>query len=162
LKAAVLSRGSNPVPVGILSLQTACMKAVVGTLLSALLIACSTAHVPIVSKVPGDRREFEIVQVGYAPRDAAATITFSSSFGIFAFNLDPGGRKLKTVTFIVDKQSYCEGLTFQDRVGRTTDLLRLQGVHVRQEGTDLAIEIKPPAVAVLNGGGRVQYVNRYR
>ena len=88
-----------------------------------LLIACSTAQGPLVSKIPDDRREFEIVKVEYSPRQAAAAIRFSSSFGIFAFDLNPDGRKLKRLTFIVDNQRYCEGLTFQDRSGHTTDLL---------------------------------------
>jgi hypothetical protein len=94
-----------------------------------LLIACSTAQGPIVSKIPDDRREFEIVKVEYSPRRAAATITFSSSFGIFAFDLDPDGRKFKRLTLIVNNQRYCEGLTLQDRSGHTTDLLRLEGVQ---------------------------------
>jgi hypothetical protein len=100
--------------------------------------------------------------VEHAPRQAAAKITFSSSLGIFAFDLNPDGRVLNRLTLIVRDQRYCEELSFQDRAGRTTDLLRLQGVRVRQEGTDLVIEITTPAVAVLKDGGRVQYVNQYR
>jgi hypothetical protein len=42
------------------------MKSALSVLASALLIACSTAHRPFASKIPGDRREFEIVQVDYA------------------------------------------------------------------------------------------------
>jgi hypothetical protein len=138
------------------------VKRLVFTFSVILLIACSTSHGPLVSKIPGDRREFEIVRVDYSPRQAAATITFSSALGIFAFDLDPAGRKLKMLTVIVNKQSYCEGLTVQDRNGRTVDLLRAQGVQVRQEGTDLVIEITPPAVDLLEDGGRVQYVNQFR
>ena len=127
-----------------------------------LLIACATAHRPLVTKVPRDRREFEIVYVDYSPRQAAARITFFSSFGIFAFDLNPDGRKLKRLTIVVNDQRYCEGLSFQDRTGHTTDLLRLQGVQVFHQGTDLVVEIGPPAVDLLQDGGRVQYFNQYR
>ncbi len=127
-----------------------------------LLTACSTAHGPLVSKVPGDRREFEIVQVDYSPRHAAATATFSSSFGIFAFNLNTDGRKLNRLTLIVIHQQYCEGLSFQDRRRHTTDLRRAEGVQVRQRGSDIVIEIVPPAIDLLKEGGRVHYVNQYR
>jgi hypothetical protein len=126
------------------------------------LMACSTAQGPLVSKIPDDRREFEIIKVEYSPRQADARISFSSSFGIFGFDLNPDGRKLKRLTFIVNNQRHCEGLTFQDRTGHTTDLLRLQGVHVFHQGTDLVIEIALPAVNLLHDGGRVQYVNQYR
>ena len=90
------------------------MKSMLPILSSVLLMACSTAHGPLVSKISGDRREFEIVRVDYSTRQAAARITFSSALGIFAFDLDPAGRKLKTVTVIVNNQRHCEGLTFFD------------------------------------------------
>jgi hypothetical protein len=100
--------------------------------------------------------------VHYSARQAAAVIRFSSSSGIFAFDLDPGGRKLLRLTLIVDNQQFCEELTFQDRTEHTTDLLRLQGVQIRNPTSDLVIEIAPPAVDLLKEGGRVQYVNQYR
>jgi hypothetical protein len=127
-----------------------------------LMAACSTAHGPLVSKIPGDRRQFEIVQVDYSPRQAVATLTFNSTFGIFAFDLNPDGRQLNRFTLIVRNQRYCEGLSFQDRAGRGTDLRHVEGVQVRQEGADLVIEIAPPAVNLLKDGGRVQYINQYR
>ncbi len=80
------------------------MKPVLLSFSAILLISCSTAHDPLVSKIPGDRRKFEIIQVDYSPHQATATITFDSSFGIFAFDLNPDGRKVKTLTLIV-KQS---------------------------------------------------------
>jgi hypothetical protein len=138
------------------------MKSMLPSLAVVLLIACSTARGPLVSKVPGDRREFEVVRVDYSPHQAAATITFSSSSGIFAFDLEPGGRKLKRLTILVSNERYCEGLTFQDRHERTVDLLRLQGVQVRHEAADLVIEIVSPALHLLKEGGRVQYVNQFR
>jgi hypothetical protein len=138
------------------------LTAVLGVLLLALLIACCMTHEPLVSKIPGDRREFEIVEVDYSRHQAAARITFSSSFGIFAFDLNPEGRALKSLTITIRNQRFCEGLTFQDRTGHMTELLRTQGVQVRQQATDLAIDIVPPAVNLLKGGGRVQYVNQYR
>ena len=127
-----------------------------------LLMACSTTHGPLVSRIPGDRREFEVAQVDYSPRQAAATITFNSSFGIFAFDLNPGGRKLKRLTLIVNNQLYCEGLSFQDKVGHWTDLLHVEGVQVHEKGADLIIEIVSPAVDLVKDGGRVQYINQYR
>lgn len=127
-----------------------------------LLAACSTTYRPLVSKIPGDWREFEIVQADYSPRQAAATITFNSSFGIFAFDLNPDGRKLKRLNLIVKPQRYCEGLSFQDRSGHTTDLLHVEGVQIRPQGSDVVIEIAPPAVDLLREGGRFQYINQYR
>jgi len=43
-----------------------------------------------------------------------------------------------------------------------TDLRHVEGVQVRQQGTDLVIEIVPPAVDLLRQGGRVEFVNQYR
>jgi hypothetical protein len=60
----------------------------------------------LVSKIPGGRREFEIVQVDYSARQAAAMIRFSSTFGIFAFGLNPGGRKVRKITLIVNDQQF--------------------------------------------------------
>ena len=142
--------------------QTGHMKSMLPILALLPLIACSTAQGPLVSKIPDDRREFEIVKVEYSPRQAVARISFSSSFGIFAFDLNPDGRKLKRLTLSVNNQRHCERLTFQDRTGHTTDLLRLQGVQVFHQGTDLVIEIALPAVNLLHDGGRVHYVNQYR
>ncbi len=127
-----------------------------------LLAACATTYRPLVSKIPGDRREFEIVQADYSPRQAAATIAFNSSFGIFAFDLNPDGRKLKRLNLILKNQRYCEGLSFQDRSGHTTDLLHAEGVQIGPQGSDVVIEIATPAVDLLKEGGRFQYVNQYR
>jgi hypothetical protein len=127
-----------------------------------LLIASSTPHRPLVSKIPGDQRELEIVQVDYSPGKAAATVTFSSSFGIFACNLNPDGRKLHRLMLIVKNQRYCEELSFQDKAGHWTDLRHAEDVQVRQQGADLVIEIAPPAVNLLTDGGRVQFINQYR
>jgi hypothetical protein len=138
------------------------VKPVFLTFLVILLIGCAAARGPLVSKIPGDRREFEIVQIDYSPRQAAAKVTFSSALGIFAFEMKPDGRKLDRLTLIIKKQHYCEGLSFQDRSGHTTDLLRVDGVQVRPEGSDLVIEIAPPAVDLLREAGRFQYVNQYR
>ena len=139
------------------------MKRVLAALSVILLIGCSNlGQRPLITKVPGDRREFEIVKVDYSARQGAAAITFSSSFGIFAFDLDLGGRKVNKLTFIVHNQRYCEGLNFQDRNRRATDLRRAKGVQVRRQGSDMVIEITPPALDLLKEGGRVQYVNQYR
>jgi hypothetical protein len=95
------------------------------------------------------------------PASGGAEVTFSSSLGMFAFEMKPDGRKLDRLTLIIKNQHYCEGLSFQDRSGHTTDLLRVDGVQVRPQGSNLVIEIAPPAaVALLRESGRFQYVNQ--
>lgn len=129
----------------------------------ALLVGCSTAgNAPLVTKIPGDRSEFEIAQVDYSAGRDTARIIFSSSRGILRFDLNPGGRKLRKLTFVVKDQRYCEGFDIRNRSGHKTDLLRAEGVQVHPQGADLFIEITPPAVDVLNDGGRIQYVNQFR
>jgi hypothetical protein len=128
-----------------------------------LFIGCSTVgNRPLVTKIPGDRREFEIVQVDYSPRQAAVTATFSSAFGIFAFDLNPDGRRLKQLTLIIENQHYWEGLSFEDRSGHSTDLLHVEGVQVRQQDSNIVIQITAPAMELFKEGGRVQFVNQYR
>jgi hypothetical protein len=139
------------------------MKCLPVTLSLLLLIGCSAfSKTALVSKIPGDRREFEIVQVEYSAREAAATITFASVSGIVAFDLSPDGRKLKKLTLIVNNERFCEGLSFQDRDGHTTDLRHAEGVQVFPRGTNLVIMIASPAIDLLKEGGRGQYINQYR
>lgn len=127
------------------------------------LIGCASPdNRPLVTKVPGDRREFEIVQADHSPHQAAAIITFTSSFGIFAFDLNLAGRKLNRLTLIVRNQRYCEGLSFQDRAGHWTDLRQVEGVQVQRKDSNMVVEIAPPALDLMKEGGRVQFVNQYR
>ena len=128
-----------------------------------LLVGCSTVgNRPLVTKIPGDRREFEIVRVDYSPRQAAATAIFSSSFGIFAFELNPDGRKLTQLTLIVKNQRYGEGFSFQDRSGHSADLLHVEGVQVSRLDGNIVIQITTPAMELLKEGGAGQFVNQYR
>lgn len=122
----------------------------------------STAPREIVSRIPGDLRPFQIVRTEVSKDRSEATVTFSSSFGIFAFDLDLAGLELSKLTLVVQKQQFCEGLTFQPKDGRETDLRHAEGVKVSRQGNDLFIEIGPSALARLKKGGRVQYVNQYR
>jgi hypothetical protein len=63
---------------------------------------------------------------------------------------------------LISKQTFCEGLTFQDRANKTTDLRHTEGVSVRKRGDDLLIEFGSPVLAVFGQGGRLQYVNQFR
>lgn len=131
--------------------------------LIALLLACSRIpKVPAITRIPGDRREFNLLKRDYSALDSTLTVTVASSFGIFAFDLNLNGSELRKLTLIVQKQAYCEGLTFQDRAKKTMDLLHAEGVAVSKRGDDLIIEFGPPVVAVFRQGGRLQYVNQFR
>jgi hypothetical protein len=124
--------------------------------------AASAPPKEIAAKVPGDRRPVEIVGTEFNKEQAEATVTFRSSFGIFAFNLDLAGTRLTKLTFLIQKQKYCEGLDFRSKADKALDLRRAEGVKIAPRGEDLAIEITGPALAALQEGGRVQYINQYR
>jgi hypothetical protein len=133
-------------------------------LLAGLLVGCSTGGSPtiIVTKVPGDQRPVEIVSTSLSKANREGTITFRSSFGIFAFDLDLAGANLTRLTLLIQHQQYCEGLDFWPRGGQKVELRHTDGVKISKRGEDLAIEIEGPALAHLKPGGRVQYVNQYR
>lgn len=117
---------------------------------------------PFVSKIAADRREFEIVRTEFSPNRSAATVTLASATGIFAFNLDLAAAKLSKLTFVVQKQKFCEGLTFHGKDARETDLRSTKGVTVSQVADDIVIEFTAIALDALKPGGRVQYINQYR
>lgn len=127
-----------------------------------LLLTCLFAAEPqpLVSKIPGDRREFQIVATR---RDAdQASATFSSALGIFAFHLNLNAAKLSKLTLIIQKQVYCEGLTLQKTEGREIDLRTISGVKIQQHDGDTVIEFDATALRAMQPGGNVQYVNQYR
>jgi len=128
-----------------------------------LLFACSVIpKAPVITRIPGDRREIEILKYDYLAVDSTATVTLASSLGIFAFDLNLNGADLRKLTLIVQNQTHCEGLTFQDRANKTTDLRHTSGVSVQKRGNDLLIEFGSPALAIFGQGGRLQYVSQFR
>jgi hypothetical protein len=133
-----------------------------------LVSACVGASTPgalpdgVVSRVSGDQRPVTIVKTELSDDKTAATAWFTSSLGIFAFVFEPGDLPLKTVTFVIEKQSYCEGLSFSPKSGKALDLRRADGVQVAATNGNVRIEVRAPTVDLLKQGGRIQYVNQYR
>jgi hypothetical protein len=116
----------------------------------------------VVSKVPGDQRPVTIVRTELSDDKTSASVWFTSSLGIFAFTFEPGDLPLKTVTFIVQDQKYCEGLSFSPKTGNQVDLRHSDGVQVISTNGNLNIQVRAPAIDLLKKGGRVQYINQYR
>lgn len=135
-------------------------------LLALWLAACATPPAPpvpeIISKIPGYRREFQIVSRTFSEDQKSAVITLLEPTGIFAFRLDLAGVKLSRLTLIVQRQKYCEGLTFQPEGGRVVELPHAPGVKISPAGDDLKIEFGPPALELMHAGGRIQFINQYR
>lgn len=130
------------------------------------LAACTTAPPPpepaIISKFPGYRREVQVVSQVFSPDRKSAVITLLEPSGIFACRIDLSGVKLSRLTLIVQKQKYCEGLTFQPEGGRAVELPHAPGVKISPAGEDMKIEFTPPALELMRTGGRLQYINQYR
>jgi hypothetical protein len=116
----------------------------------------------IVSKIPGDRREFKIAKTEFSNDQREARVTFASTTGIFAFDLELGAHKLSRLTLVIQDQSFCEGLTFRGKDGGETDLRTAKGVKVATVGRNIVIELSAAALETLRPGGRVQFVNQYR
>ena len=135
-------------------------------LLALFLTACSTAPAPpapqIISKIPDYQRDFQIVSQTIAANGKEAVCTLLEPTGIFAFRLDLSGVKLTKLTFVIQRQKYCEGLTFQPDGGRIVELPHTKGVNISVVGGDLKIEFGLPALEILRVGGRVQFINQYR
>jgi hypothetical protein len=135
---------------------------------SLLVLACMGASTPeslpegVVSKVVGDQRPVTITKTELSSDRTAATVWFTSSLGIFAFTFQPGDLPLKTVTFVIEQQKYCEGLTFSPKSGKALDLRETDGVQVAVTNGNVRIEVRSPAIDQLKQGGRIQYVNQYR
>lgn len=135
-------------------------------LLALWLASCATPPAPpepeIISKIPGYRREVHIVSRIFSPDRKSAVITLHEPSGIFAFRLDLSGANLSRLTLIVQKQKYCEGLTFQPDAGRVIELPYAPGVKIFPAGEDMKIEFTRPALDLMKAGGRVHYINQYR
>lgn len=130
------------------------------------LASCATAPLPpepdIISKIPGYRREVQVVSQTFSPDRKSAVITLLEPSGIFACRIDLSGVKLSRLTLIVQKQKYCEGLTFQPEGGKVVELPFAPGVKISPAGEDMKIEITAPALDLMRTGGRLQYINQYR
>ncbi len=135
-------------------------------LLALFLTACATPPVPpapaLISKIPGYQRDFQIVSQTISSNGKEAVCTLLEPTGIFAFRLDLSGVKLSKLTLIVQRQKYCEGLTFQPDGGRVVELPHTKSVNISVVDGDLKIEFGPPALEILRVGGRVQFINQYR
>lgn len=116
----------------------------------------------IVSKIPGDQREFKILKSESSNDQREATVTFVSSFGIFAFNLALDGRRLSKLTLVIQGQSFCEGLTFRGKEGGEIDLRTAKSVKIAKVGPNIVIEFSAVVLNALSPGGQVQFVNQYR
>lgn len=142
--------------------------------LSALIFAAATIGEPtgqlvgeelrkaIVSLVPGDARPLKVVATELSADGAAATVTFQSELGIFAFQLHPQAEALTKLTLVIQGQQFCEGLTFWPPAGDPVDLLQTSGVTIEKKPRDLAITISGAAIAALRPGGKIQFINQYR
>src|SRR5262245_57441958 len=94
-----------------------------------------------VTAAPGDQRPFKVTEIGFLPDGSEATVQFQSKLGIFAFHFELPEAKLKKLTLLIEKERFCEGLTFWNKDGKSTDLRGLAGVAIHARGADLAIEI---------------------
>ena len=126
-------------------------------------LALAAADAPeIVSKIPGSRREFKIVAREISSDGKEARFTLLEPRGIIAFRLDLADAKLAKLTFVIEKQKRCEGLTFQPDGRKEIDLKGAEGVKISQADEDLIIEFGPAALEKLKPAGRFQFVNEYR
>ena len=116
----------------------------------------------VVSKIPGDQRPVTIVKTELSDDKTGASVWFTSSLGIFAFTFEPGDLPLKTMKFIIQEQTYCEGLSFSPKTGKEVDLRHSDGVQVTSTNGNVNIEVRAPAIDLLIKGGRIQYINQYR
>jgi len=134
------------------------------TLLAVSCFASSPRALPdgVVSKIPGDARPLSISKTELSEDKTQATVSFVSSLGIFSFAYEPGELPLRKVTFVVEDQKYCEGLTFSPKSGKEIDLRTAEGVVVTATNGTVRIEVRGPALETMKGGGRIQYVNQYR
>jgi hypothetical protein len=137
---------------------------VAATLIAMACFAGSPRALPdgVVSKIPGDGRPLSISKMELSEDKTQATVSFVSSLGIFAFAYQPGDLPLKTMTFVVENQNYCEGLTFHPKSGKEIDLRNAEGVRVAATNGTVRIEVRAPALETMKPGGRIQYVNQYR
>ncbi len=135
-------------------------------MLMLLVVVCTAEPVPqkteIISEIPGYRRDFKITSKKVSADGKEAVFTLLEPTGIFAFRLDLSGTKFSKLTLIVQKQKFCEGLTFQPDGQETIELKQLKGVKITQQVDDLSIEFQPAALDKLKPAGRFQFINQYR
>lgn len=145
-------------------LNTMLRSVVMGFLLTFLVTGsvCGADETEIVSKISGDKREFKIIKTEFSQNQSECTVTFASSVGIFAFNLDQSARNLSKLTLVIQDQLFCEGLTFRGKDHRETDLRTSKGVKITKAGRNIVIELSSEALNALKPGGQVQFVNQYR
>ncbi len=110
-------------------------------------------------RYPGD---FTIVSKEIAPDRSGARYKMISKFGIFSFDLNLTGEKLSTLTLVVKNQQSCEGLNLQPKDSKWIDLKENKGVKIKTGTNGVTIEFSRPALALLEKGGRVQFINQYR
>jgi hypothetical protein len=134
------------------------------TLVAASCFAGSPQALPdgVVSKISGDARPLSISKTELSEDKTEATVSFVSSLGIFAFAYHPGDLPLKKLTFIIENEQYCEGLSFHPKTGKEIELRHLNGVQVAVTNGAVRIEVRSPALETIKSGGRIQYVNQYR
>ncbi|MEI7927358.1 MAG: hypothetical protein WCH40_02330 [Verrucomicrobiales bacterium] len=134
------------------------------SLLLLLVTACAaTPHdLDVISKIPGYRSDFKTVSKRISEDGKEAVFTLFEPTGIFAFRLDLSGTRFSKVTLVVQKQKFCEGLTFQPDGSQAIELKSLEGVRITQQGDDLSIEFGAAALEKLKPAGRFQFINQYR
>jgi len=116
----------------------------------------------IISKIPGYRSDFKTVTKKISEDGKEAVFTLFEPTGIFAFRLDLSGTRFSKLTLIVQKQKFCEGLTFQSDGRQAIELKNIEGVRITQQGGDLSIEFGAAALEKLKPAGRFQFINQYR
>lgn len=135
-------------------------------LLALLVTVCTAEPAPpkaeIISEIPGYRKNYTISSKKLSADGKEATFMVLDPTGIFAFRLDLSGTKFSKLTLVVQKQKFCEGLTFQPDGQEAIDLKQLKGVKITPQGDDLNIEFQAEALDKLKPAGRFQFINQYR
>jgi hypothetical protein len=135
-------------------------------LLAVLVSVCAAEPAPqkseIITEIPGYRKNYKITSEKISADGKEAIFTVLDPTGIFAFRLDLSGAKFSKLTLVVQKQKFCEGLTFQPDGKNTIELKQLKGVKITPQGDDLSIEFKSEALEKLKSAGRFQFINQYR
>ena len=126
------------------------------------LSAAAPQDLDVISKIPGDRSDFKMVSKKISEDGKEAVFTLLEPTGIFAFRLDLSGTKFSKLTLVIQKQRFCEGLTFQLDGQQAIDLKSVDGVRIAHQEGDLSIEFGPAALEKLKPGGRFQFINQYR
>lgn len=131
-----------------------------------LITTCVAEPLPqkseIISEIPGYKKNYRITSKKLSASGKEMIFTVLDPTGIFAFRLNLDGAKFSKLTFVVQKQKFCEGLTFQPDGQQTIELKEAKGVKITQQGEDLCIEFQTEALEKLKPAGRFQFINQYR